>query len=202
MSYCPGLSLFRDFLLLTTKYEPGKVLQDLFREEAAPGGANKTSMISGGTVALAEKLKSEQGWDGASILAAPVLVVESGVVADSTWVVLGPVKAITFAANALWAEAAKELRVIIELGDLYLHLHGLQPLLLAGQGRARGHLPPPDSDDIKRALLSFMRRSIAAAIVTAAASIETRVRAVMGEWGVKPMNPAHVFQLDGVVDNT
>ena len=47
-----------------------------------------------------------------------------------------------------------------------------------------------------------MRRSIAAAIVTTAASIETRVRAVMGEWGVKPMNPAHVFQLDGVVDNS
>ena len=101
MSYCPGFSLFRDFLLLTTQYEPGKVPQDFLREEAAPGGANKDEHDLRWDCGSGGELKSCQWCDGASILAAPVLVVESAVVADSTWVVLGPVKAITFAANAL-----------------------------------------------------------------------------------------------------
>ena len=289
-----------------------------------PEAQMRTSLFSGGTVALAEKLRSEQGWDGTSILAAPVLVLESGVVADSSWVVLGPVKAITFAANVLWAKAAKELKVTIELGDLSIftfmdtnlscwldreelkvtfhhpdydeeeslsfreigqfgagdfclrllvcptshqnasvwvgaHPSSREDLVQRLGEQANTHLTPhitlamaelfpaeartgravqatfsrleqakqgfgfgaipwldvsaegeeeatlPDSDDIKGALLSLMRRSTATATATTAGSIEARVRAVLGGRGVPPKNPAHVFpepQLDGVVDNT
>ena len=47
----------------------------------------KAGLISGGSVALAEKLRNNHGWNGMSLLAAPVLTLEAGGIADTHWAV-------------------------------------------------------------------------------------------------------------------
>lgn len=47
----------------------------------------KASLISGGTVALAEKLRNSHGWNGVALLAAPILTLEAGGIAGSHWAV-------------------------------------------------------------------------------------------------------------------
>ena len=47
----------------------------------------KAGLISGGSVALAEKLRTSHGWNGMSLLAAPVLTLEAGGIADTHWAV-------------------------------------------------------------------------------------------------------------------
>ena len=51
----------------------------------------------------------------------------------------------------------------------------------------------PDSDDIKEAVLRFMRSSTTAATATTAAAIEARMRAVEEGKAIPPKHPAHVF---------
>ena len=45
----------------------------------------RAGLISGGVVALAEKLRNSHGWNGVSLLAAPMLTLEAGGVVDSRW---------------------------------------------------------------------------------------------------------------------
>ena len=47
----------------------------------------RACLISGGVVALAEKLRNSHGWNGVSLLAAPMLTLtlEAGGVVDSCW---------------------------------------------------------------------------------------------------------------------
>ena len=47
----------------------------------------KAGLISGGSVALAEKLRNNHGWNCMSLLAAPVLTLEAGGIADTHWAV-------------------------------------------------------------------------------------------------------------------
>ena len=51
----------------------------------------------------------------------------------------------------------------------------------------------PDSDDLKEAILRFMRSSTSTATATTAAAMETRVKAVIDGKAVAPKHPAHVF---------
>ena len=52
-----------------------------------PEAELRASLVSGGAVALAEKLRSSHGWNGVSLLAAPTMGVEAGAVVDSRWAV-------------------------------------------------------------------------------------------------------------------
>ena len=47
----------------------------------------KAGLISGGVAALAEKLRTSHGWDSTTLLAAPLLALEAGAVADCRWAV-------------------------------------------------------------------------------------------------------------------
>ena len=47
----------------------------------------RRGLVSGGAVALAEKLRADHGWNGKSLLAAPILALEAGAVVDSRWAV-------------------------------------------------------------------------------------------------------------------
>ena len=55
--------------------------------KALPEEELRASLISGGVVALAEKLRNDHGWNGVSLLAAPFLTLEAGAVVDSYWAV-------------------------------------------------------------------------------------------------------------------
>ena len=87
-------------------------------KKVIPETTLKQMVISGGSVALAEKLRQSHGWDSNTIMAAPIAVMESGVVTDNHWVLLGSLKPIKFSANSVWPEAPKDLRVIIDMPDL------------------------------------------------------------------------------------
>ena len=47
----------------------------------------RASLVSGGVMALAEKLREAHGWNGTSLLAAPFLTLEAGAVVDTYWAV-------------------------------------------------------------------------------------------------------------------
>ena len=76
------------------------------------------SFISGGLVALAEKLKESHGWNSTTILAAPIILLESGAITDNHWALLGRLKPVKFTANCLLPTAAKDLGVSINISDL------------------------------------------------------------------------------------
>ena len=94
-----------------------------------PEAEMRSSMITGGAVTLAAKLRDDHGWNGTSLLAAPIAVVEGGAVVDTHWAVLGGLKDITFGANSLWPRAEKELKVIIKMQDLSMFTFGATPNL-------------------------------------------------------------------------
>ena len=75
-------------------------------------------VIMGGKVALAEKLKQDHSWDGRSLIAAPITVMEAGAIVDNYWSVLGELKDLVFRANLLWAKGSKDLKVTIKMEDL------------------------------------------------------------------------------------
>ena len=78
----------------------------------------RSGTVVGGAVALAEKLKADHSWDGRTLLAAPIAVLEMGAIVDNFWSVLGELKDVSFGASTLWARGDKELRVAIKLEDL------------------------------------------------------------------------------------
>ena len=47
----------------------------------------RASLVSGGAVALGELLRDKHGWNGTSLLAAPILTLEAGSVVDTNWAV-------------------------------------------------------------------------------------------------------------------
>ena len=94
-----------------------------------PENEMRASMITGGAVTLGLKLQQDHGWNGTSLLAAPVAVVEAGAVVDSHWVVLGGLKDLSFSANLLWPRASKDLKVIVKLSDLSMFSFGKTPNL-------------------------------------------------------------------------
>ena len=47
----------------------------------------RASLVSGGAVALGELLREKHGWNGASLLAAPMLTLEAGSIMDNNWAV-------------------------------------------------------------------------------------------------------------------
>ena len=51
----------------------------------------------------------------------------------------------------------------------------------------------PESDDMKEALLRFMRLSTCSVTATTAAAMEARLRAITTGNATKPKNPPHVF---------
>ena len=78
----------------------------------------RAGLISGGKVALANKMSAEHGWDGNSIKVVPVMVSEGGVIVDTHWELLGQVKDLVFSANSLWPKASKDIQVNICIGEL------------------------------------------------------------------------------------
>ena len=52
-----------------------------------PESELKAGLVSGGVVALAEKLRTSHAWNGINLLAAPMLTLEAGAVVDSRWAV-------------------------------------------------------------------------------------------------------------------
>ena len=66
---------------ITTKHKEFK------GRKAIPETELKAGLISGGTVALAEKLRNSHGWNGVALLAAPILTLEAGGIAGSHWAV-------------------------------------------------------------------------------------------------------------------
>ena len=268
----------------------------------------KEGMITGGAVALEEKLRANHGWNGASLLAAPIVVLENGAIVDTHWAVMGKVKDVTFSANFLWQRAEKELKVAIRVPTLtifdfavgnisnWLNREELEVIFTLGeevlsheQAVARGagefciralvcptshttaslwigahprtraaleaslganhnsNLTPhitlqlsevdpngaakgraatarltrqeqagedvgfgvipwidvtaegeedavlPDSDDLKEAVMMFMRKSASSATATTAAAVEQRVRAVVAGTGIPPKGQAFAF---------
>ena len=75
-------------------------------------------MVSGGAVAIGEKLKKDHGWDGEKLMAAPTMVLEGGVIVDSHWCLLGKLKDMVFSATTIWAGAAKEMKVTVRVDDV------------------------------------------------------------------------------------
>ena len=78
----------------------------------------RSGTVVGGAVALAEKLRADHAWDGRTLIAAPIAVLEMGAIVDNYWSVLGELKDVSFGASTLWARGDKELRVAIKLEDL------------------------------------------------------------------------------------
>ena len=52
-----------------------------------PEAEMRAGLVSGGAVALAELLREKHGWNGASLLAAPMMTLEAGSIMDSRWAV-------------------------------------------------------------------------------------------------------------------
>ena len=75
-------------------------------------------MVSGGAVAIGDKLKKDHGWDGEKLMAAPAMVLEGGVIVDSHWCLLGKLKDMVFSATTIWAGAEKEMKVTVRVDDL------------------------------------------------------------------------------------
>ena len=75
-------------------------------------------MVSGGAVAISDKLKKDHGWDGEKLMAAPAMVLEGGVIVDSHWCLLGKLKDMVFSATTIWAGAEKDLKVTVRVDDL------------------------------------------------------------------------------------
>ena len=62
----------------------GKGFDKIFDgKKTIPEEVLRRCMIAGGAVALGAKLRDEHNWDGESLMAAPTLVLEGGVVVDS-----------------------------------------------------------------------------------------------------------------------
>ena len=78
----------------------------------------REGVIMGGKVALAEKLRHDHSWDGRSLIAAPITVMEAGAIVDNYWSVLGELKDLVFGANLLWAKGSKDLKVTVKMEDL------------------------------------------------------------------------------------
>ena len=78
----------------------------------------RASMITGGQVTLAGKLSREHAWNGQSLLATPIVVVEGGAVVDIHWAVMGALKDITFNAHQVWHGGSKDLKVAVKVPDM------------------------------------------------------------------------------------
>ena len=87
-------------------------------KKAIPEEVMRRCMIAGGSVALGAKLREEHNWDGESLLAAPMLVLEGGVVVDSNWCIVGKLQDMSLTAAAVWAGADKEMRVVVRMTDM------------------------------------------------------------------------------------
>ena len=78
----------------------------------------RSGIVVGGPAALAEKLRVKHGWDGRSLLAAPLAVLEMGSIVDNFWSVLGELKDLSFAASHIWVKGDKDLKVGVKMEDL------------------------------------------------------------------------------------
>ena len=78
----------------------------------------KEGMITGGAVTLAERLRQRHGWNGTSLLAAPIITAEAGAIVDTNWILLGALKDVNFAANYLWPGGEKEVKISLRVEDL------------------------------------------------------------------------------------
>lgn len=87
-------------------------------KKTLPEAFMRKCMVSGGAVAISEKLVKDHGWDREKLMAAPVMVVEAGVVVDSHWCLLGKLKDMVFSASSIWAGADKKLKVTVRLDDV------------------------------------------------------------------------------------
>ena len=97
----------------------GKGFDKIFDgKKTIPEEVLRRCMIAGGAVALGAKLRDEHNWDGESLMAAPTLVLEGGVVVDSHWCVLGKLQDMSLTATAVWAGADKDMRVVVRMTDM------------------------------------------------------------------------------------
>ena len=85
----------------------------------------RKGLVSGGVVALAERLRNAHGWDGVSLLAAPIMVLEAGGIADSHW--------------AVWNSCSFDSLIALHIKILELIMIGTrQCAILTGVGRLEG----------------------------------------------------------------
>lgn len=97
----------------------GKGFDKIFDgKKTIPEEVLRRCMVAGGAVALGAKLRDEHNWDGESLMAAPTLVLEGGVVVDSHWCVLGKLQDMSLTATAVWAGADKDMRVVVRMTDM------------------------------------------------------------------------------------
>ena len=83
-----------------------------------PEDLMRSGVIMGGKAALAEKLKKDHSWDGRTLIAAPITVLEAGAIVDNYWSVLGELRDLSFGANLLWAKGSKDIKVTVKMEDL------------------------------------------------------------------------------------
>ena len=77
----------------------------------------RQGFISGGHLALADKLL-EANWDSRSLLAAPVMIIEGGNIADTHWDIFGALRDVTISAQTLWKKADKSLKICVKMTDV------------------------------------------------------------------------------------
>ena len=111
-----------------------------------PEDLMRDGIIMGGKAALAEKLKRDHSWDGRTLIAAPITVLEAGAIVDNFWSVLGELKDLSFGANLLWAKGSRDIKVTVKMEDLsmfdfkdsnlsgWLDREELEVTFLAGDG--------------------------------------------------------------------
>ena len=91
----------------------------IFEGRKPLGEAEMTNgMISGGALSLASKLEREHGWNGTSLLAAPIATLEAGTVVDTHWSLIGTLQDLQFSANQMWPKGDKKLLVNIRIPSL------------------------------------------------------------------------------------
>ena len=80
-----------------------------------PEESMREGIIFGGKAALAESLKKDHSWDGRTLIAAPITVLEAGAIVDNYWTVLGELRDLSFGANVLWGGGSKDLKVTVKM---------------------------------------------------------------------------------------
>ena len=106
-----------DLLLICFRSMPPRgtnvISHDVFTQRGPiPGDFLKTLCVKGGGTHIDDKLK-EFGWDGQSVVAAPVISTEpgSGNILNSRWAVRGPISTRNIKASQIWPNVDKNITV-------------------------------------------------------------------------------------------
>jgi hypothetical protein len=75
--------------------------------------------VSGGSTALAEKLRRDVDYDGVKLIATGIVTTDqAGAIKSTHWVALGALKTIQMPAQRIWIDANKQIQVVIRIPDM------------------------------------------------------------------------------------